>query len=122
MKVVQRSLAVAVAAAAMSVAAAPAPAAIDPSASAVLAGAVKPAMQKKLKSLVPGLVVTKVRCFVPTTSHLISGKCTAKFTVARANLDGTYQVKATLNAQSKLTWSTSSVACFDADSHKRVNC
>src|SRR6186997_771337 len=64
---------------------------IDPSASAILAGALKPQMQKTLKAKVPGLVVTKVTCFVPTSSKLIAGKCTAKFSVARARLLGTYK-------------------------------
>jgi hypothetical protein len=122
MKVVQSGLAVALAATALFVGSTSASAAIDPSASAALASALKPAMQTKLKKLVRGLVVTKVTCYVPTTARTVSGKCTAKFTVARARLDGVYQAKATLNAQSRLSWSTSSVSCFDAKTHKRVNC
>jgi hypothetical protein len=122
MKVVQRSLAVALAAAGTLATAVPSTAAIDPSASAVLAGALKPAMQTSLKKKVPGLVVTKVTCYVPTTSKEISGKCTAKFTIAKYRLTGVYQARATLNNQSRLSWSTSSVACSDAKTHKPVKC
>src|SRR5262245_16078256 len=75
--------------------AAHADAARDPSASAFLEGAVKPAMQQKLKRMIPGLVITKVTCFVPTTSTAIKGPCTAKFTVAKYQLKGTYRTSAT---------------------------
>ena len=122
MNVVQRSLAVPVAAAALLVGAAPAGAAIDPSASAVLAGALKPAMKTKLKKLVPGLVITKVTCFVPTTSNAISGKCTARFTVAKYRLDGVYRAKATLSSRGRLTWTTTSNSCTDARTHQRASC
>ena len=119
---VQRSLAIGLVAATALVGATAASAEIDKSASAVLASAVKPAMQTKLKKVVPGLVITKVTCYVPTTSALIAGKCTAKFTVKKHDLLGTYQTKATMNNQMRLTWSTTSVACTDAKSHAKVEC
>lgn len=119
---VLRSLAIGLAATTALGAATSATAAIDPSASAVLAGALKPAMQMKLKKAVPGLVVTKVTCYVPTTSALISGKCTAKFKVTKYSLLGVYQTKATLNNQSRLAWSTTSVSCTDAKTHAKVEC
>ncbi|HEY7537017.1 MAG TPA: hypothetical protein VH721_03440 [Gaiellaceae bacterium] len=122
MNVVQRSLAVALAATGTLAGASPAAAAIDPSASAVLASALKPAMQQKLKSTVPGLVVTKVTCFVPRTSKAVSGKCTAKFKITKYRLTGVYQARATLDGQSRLSWSTSSVSCSDAKTHKPVKC
>jgi hypothetical protein len=96
-------------------------AAIDPSASAVLAGALKPQMQKTLKKQVPGLVITKVTCYVPRTSATIAGPCTAKFTVAKYGLKGTYKGKASLNASSRLAWSTSSRACSDLHG-RRASC
>jgi hypothetical protein len=102
--------------------AAEAGAAIDPSASAVLAGALKPQMQKTLAKKVPGLVVTRVTCFVPTTSKLIAGKCTAKFSVAKARLLGTYQTTASMSSRALLKWSTTSVACTDSKTHKRIRC
>jgi hypothetical protein len=96
-------------------------AAIDPSASAVLAGALKPDMQKTLKKQVPGLLVTKVTCYVPATSKLISGPCTAKFTVSKYQLKGTFKAKATLSSTSRLSWSTSSRSCTDLHG-RRASC
>jgi hypothetical protein len=122
MKVSNRILAAAAAAAVPLALALPTQAAIDPSASAVLASALKPAMQKNLKTKVPGLVVTKVTCYVPTTSKLVAGKCTVKFTVAKYKLAGVYQAKASLSSQSRLTYSTASVKCSDAKTHKPVRC
>ena len=87
--------------------------AIDPTASAVLAGALKPEMQKTLKKQVPGLVVTTVKCYVPSASAQITGPCTAKFTVGKYGLKGAYKTKATLSNKSKLSWSTTSVSCSD---------
>jgi hypothetical protein len=97
-------------------------AAIDPSASAVLAGGVKPAMQSTLKKQVPGLVITKVTCFVPRTSAAIAGKCTAKFKVAKNSLLGVYQVTAKLDNRMRVTWSTTSLACTDSRTHQRASC
>jgi hypothetical protein len=97
-------------------------AANDPSAAAFLAGALKPAMQKTLKAKVPGLVVTKVTCYVPSTSADIKGKCTAKFQVTKFRLLGVYQAKAALSGRGKLTWSTTSVACTDSKTHKKIPC
>ncbi len=88
----------------------------------MLASALKPAMQTKLRKAVPGLKVTKVTCYVPTTSKLISGKCTAKFSVVKYKLLGVYQAKATLDSRSRLTWSTTKVSCTDAKTHKPVKC
>lgn len=122
MRIVRPTLAALLAAAATVALAGPAAAKIDPSASAVLASALKPAMQTKLKKTVAGLVVTKVTCYVPTTSKLITGPCTARFTVAKFKLDGVYRAKATLDSRSRLTWSTSSVTCTDSRTHKKVAC
>lgn len=96
-------------------------AAIDPSASAVLAGALQPEMQKTLKKQVPGLVVTKVTCYVPAASKLISGPCTAKFTVSKYQLKGTFKAKAALSSTSRLSWSTSSRSCTDLHG-RRASC
>jgi hypothetical protein len=121
MRIVRSTLAVAALAAAL--AATPlATAAIDPSASAVLAGALKPAMQSTLKKKVPGIVITKVTCFVATSSKVITGPCQARFTVAKYRLNGVYRAKATLSSRSRLTWSTTSVACTDSKTHKPVKC
>ena len=116
--------AAAVLAAAVLAAAVPVPvgAAIDPDASAKLAGELKTQMQLKLKKLVPGLVITKVTCYVPATSKLVSGKCTARFTIAKYRVTGVYQAHATKNAESRLSWSTSAVSCADAKTHKPVKC
>ena len=122
MKLARTSLALAVVATAALGSTHSASARIDPSASAVLAGALKPAMQAKLKKAVRGLVVTKVTCYVSTTSKLVSGPCTARFTVARVHLDGVYRAKATLDNRSRLSWSTSAVTCTDSRTHKRVAC
>jgi hypothetical protein len=97
-------------------------AAIDPTASAFLAGAVKAGMQKTMKTKVPGLVITKVTCFVPRSSAAVAGKCTTKFTVAKYKLDGVYHVRAKLDSRGRLTWATTSVACSDSRTHKRVSC
>ncbi len=97
-------------------------AAIDPSASAVLAGALKPVMQSTLKKKVPGLVVVKVTCYVPMTSPTIAGKCTAKFKVTKYSLLGVYQTKAELSNKSMLKWSTTAVSCSDAKTHAKVEC
>jgi len=122
MRIVRPTIASLIAAAALVSFAGPAAAKIDPSASAVLAAALKPAMQAKLKKSVPGIVVKKVTCYVPTTSKLISGPCRAAFTVTKYRLDGVYRAKATLNSRSRLSWSTSSVSCTDSKTHKKVNC
>ncbi len=97
-------------------------AAIDPTASALLAGSLKPAMQKQLKTKVPGLVVTTVRCQVPAGSTTVAGPCTAAFTVARVHLDGLYQVQASLSAKGRLGWNTTSVKCTDSRTHKTIAC
>jgi len=119
---VQRSLAIGLVAATALGAATSATAAIDPSASAFLAGGVKPAMQSTLKKQVPGLVITKVTCFVPTTNATIAGKCIAKFKVAKSSLLGVYQVTAKLDSQSRLSWSTTSRSCTDSRTHQRASC
>src|SRR5262249_7642991 len=64
---------------------------------AVLAGALKPQMQATLKKQVPGLVVTSVKCYVPSASAQITGPCTARFTVSKYGLKGTYKAKAALS-------------------------
>jgi hypothetical protein len=79
-------------------------------------------MQTKLRMAVQGLKVTKVTCYVPTTSKLISGKCTAKFSVVKYKLLGVYQANATLDSRSRLTWSTTKVSCTDAKTQKPVKC
>ena len=122
MRIVRPTFATLVAGAALVALAGPAAAKIDPSASAVLASALKPAMQAKLKKAVPGLVVKKVTCYVPTTSKLISGPCRAAFTVTKYRLEGVYRAKATLSSRSRLSWATTSVSCTDAKTHKKVKC
>jgi hypothetical protein len=121
MRIVRPGLAIAVLAAALG-AGSTATAAIDPSASAVLAGSLKPAMQTTLKKKVPGIRITKVTCFVPRESKLVSGPCTARFTVAKYNLAGIYRAKATLDAKSRLRWSTSEASCTDSRTHQRASC
>jgi hypothetical protein len=97
-------------------------AAIDPTASALLAGALKPAMQKQVKAKVPGILFTTVRCRVPAGSKTVAGPCTAAFTVAKYRLDGVYQVQASLSSTARLGWHTTSVKCTDARTHKPVAC
>jgi hypothetical protein len=94
----------------------------DKNASALLAGAVKQAMQKKLKGMVKGLKVTKVTCRVPKKAKSLSGKCTARFSVTRVNLNGVYRVSARMNGSGVLNWSTSSVTCTDSRTKKPVAC
>jgi hypothetical protein len=101
--------------------AAQADAARDPTASAFLEGALRPAMQTKLRKSVPGLAITKVTCFVETTSAQIQGPCTAEFTVAKVSLKGTYRVDAKLDSQSRLTWTTTSHTCTDLRG-RRASC
>lgn len=96
-------------------------AARDPSASAFLAGAVKPAMQQMLRKTVPGISISKVTCFVPTTSQTIQGKCSAKFTVPRVGIKGTYQTNAKLASNGRLTWSTTGRTCSDLRG-RRASC
>src|SRR5262249_25959970 len=81
-------------------------AARDPSASAFLEGALRPQMQATLRKSIPGLAITEVTCYVPQSSKAISGPCTARFTIPKYQLKGTYKAKATLDSKSRLTWST----------------
>ena len=78
-------------------------------------------MQKKLKS-VQGLKMTKVTCNVPKTAKTLAGKCTARFTVARVNLNGVYRVRASMNGNGLLTYSTTSLKCTDARSNQTIAC
>jgi hypothetical protein len=97
-------------------------AARDPSASAFLEGAVKPQMQMTLRKSVPGIAVTRVTCFVPSTSKVITGPCTVKFKVAKYALLGTYKVKATLANGGKLTIGTTYfLKCTDLHG-RRASC
>jgi hypothetical protein len=97
-------------------------AARDPSASAFLEGAVRPEMQKTLRKSVPGLAVTKVTCFVPTSSKTITGPCTVKFKIAKYSLLGTYKLKATLGEASRLTLGTTYfLKCTDLHG-RRASC
>jgi hypothetical protein len=88
----------------------------------ILAATLKPVMQQQFKSKVKGLVFTKVACTVPAKSKLIAGHCRAAFTVERYNLLGVYQVVASLSAKGRLGWHTTSVACTDARTHKKIAC
>jgi hypothetical protein len=101
--------------------AAQAGAARDRSASAFLAGALKPAMQQTLRKSVPGIAVSKVTCFVPSTSTTIQGKCTAAFTVAKFGLKGKYQANAKLASNGRLTWSATGRTCSDLRG-RRASC
>jgi hypothetical protein len=97
-------------------------AARDPSASAFLEGAVKPQMQKTLRTNVPGIAVTRVTCFVPTASKAIAGPCTVRFKVAKYGLLGTYKLKATLANGGKLTiGATYFLRCTDLHG-RRASC
>jgi len=96
-------------------------AARDPSASAFLEGALRPQMQATLRKSIPGLAITEVTCYVPQSSKAISGPCTARFTIPKYQLKGTYKAKATLDSKSRLTWSTSSVSCSDLRG-RRASC
>src|SRR5256885_11593767 len=87
----------------------------------ILAATLKPVMQQQFKSKVKGLVFTKITCLVPAKSKLIAGHCKASFTVKRVNLLGVYQVVAEINAKGRLGWHTTSVACTDAKTHKRIS-
>jgi len=100
--------------------AAPAAAATPPG--QILAATLKPVMQQQFKSKVKGLVFTKVTCSVPAKSKLIAGHCRASFTVKRVNLAGVYQVVASISAKGRLGWHTTSVACTDLRTHKKITC
>ena len=88
----------------------------------ILAATLKPVMQDQFRTKVKGLVFTKVTCTVPAKSKLVAGRCTAAFTVKRYKLLGVYQVVASLSARGRLGWHTTSVACTDATTHKKVAC
>ena len=88
----------------------------------ILAATLKPVMQQQFKSKVKGLVFTKVTCIVPAKSKLIAGHCRASFTVERVNLAGVYQVVASISAKGRLGWHTTSVACTDLRTHKKIAC
>jgi len=88
----------------------------------ILAATLKPVMQQQFKSKVKGLVFTKVNCTVPAKSKLIAGHCRAAFTVKRFKLLGVYQVVASISAKGRLGWHTTSVACTDARTHKKIAC
>lgn len=118
---VQRMLAMGMLVGTALLGATPATAEIDKSASAVLASALKPGMQSTLRKEVPGLVITKVTCYVPTTNAAISGPCTATFKLAKYKLLGTYRAKATLGNQMQVTWSTTSRSCTDLR-RRRASC
>jgi hypothetical protein len=122
-----KELAVAVTATALLAAAtltlaATARAAIDPSGSAFLAAGVKQAMQNRMLNEVPGMVITKVTCFVPTTSAALKGKCTAKFKVPKVKLLGVYQVNGSMDNQSRVSFATTSAACTDSRTGQRASC
>ena len=88
----------------------------------ILAATLKPVMQQQFKTKVKGLVFTKVTCRVPATSKQIAGHCRAAFTVKRVNLAGLYQVIASISAKGRLGWHTTSVACTDLRTHKKISC
>ena len=90
--------------------------------SQILAATLKPVMQQQFKSKVRGLVFTKVTCAVPAKSKQIAGRCRAAFSVQRVKLLGVYQVVASLSASGRLGWHTTSVACTDAVTHKKIPC
>src|SRR5438876_12337671 len=88
----------------------------------ILAATLKPVMQQQFKSKVRGLVFTSVTCTVPAKSKLIAGHCRAACSVKRVNLAGVYQVVASISAKGRLGWHTTSVACTDLRTHKRIAC
>ena len=88
----------------------------------ILAATLKPVMQQQFKTKVRGLVFTKVTCKVPAKSKLIAGNCRAAFTVKRVNLAGVYQAVASISAKGRLGWHTTSVACTDLRTHKKIAC
>jgi hypothetical protein len=90
--------------------------------SQILAATLKPVMQQQFKSKVKGLVFTKVTCNVPAKSKLVAGRCRAAFSVQRVKLLGVYQVVASISASGRLGWHTTSVACTDAVTHKKIPC
>jgi hypothetical protein len=96
-------------------------AARDPSASAFLEGGVKQFMQTNLAKQLPGLKVTRVTCFVPTTSQAIQGKCTALFTVSKYGLKGIYRLNGKLSQASVVTVDITSKACTDMHG-RRASC
>jgi hypothetical protein len=88
----------------------------------ILAATLKPVMQKQFTTKVRGLVFTKVTCTVPAKSKQVAGHCRAAFSVQRVKLLGVYQVEASINAKGRLGWHTTSVACTDAATHKKIPC
>jgi hypothetical protein len=88
----------------------------------ILAATLKPVMQKQFTTKVRGLVFTKVTCTVPAKSKLVAGHCRAAFSVRRVKLLGVYQVEASISAKGRLGWHTTSVACTDSVTHKKIPC
>ena len=79
-------------------------------------------MQKTLKKQVPGLAGHQGDVLRPDRRARPSpGPCTAKFTVAKYELKGTFKAKAKLSATSRLSWSTSSRTCTDLHG-RRASC
>ena len=88
----------------------------------ILAATLKPVMQDQFRTKVKGLVFTKITCTVPAKSKLVAGRCKAAFTVKRFKLLGVYQVEASISAKGRLGWHTTSVACTDSVTHKKIPC
>jgi hypothetical protein len=94
----------------------------EKTAALLLAGGVKAAMQKKMKTVVPGLKMTKVTCTVPKKAKSLAGTCRARFTVTKYRLNGVYRVKASMSGNGVVKWATSSVSCTDSKTKKPIAC
>ena len=110
--------AVAVALAAASVAGvAHSAATVDPVALA-MQQSIKKALQAKLKAAVPGLKVTTVKCTVTTGGR--RGICKASF--AYRTIIGYYMLKVRQPPTGRPSYTSTSVACFDAKTRAKISC
>jgi hypothetical protein len=70
---------------------------------------------------VPGLVFGRVTCKL--AANLKSGHCKARFTYAARQLNGVYQVAATIDPRTGgVHWRATSVSCTNTRTGKKVAC
>jgi hypothetical protein len=90
---------------------------VDPAAIA-LQLAIKHQLQLKLNKAVPGMKVKTVSCTV--SKNGVNGKCKATF--AYKTIRGYYTIVAKQPPKGQVSWSSTSVVCFNAKSGVRTKC
>lgn len=90
---------------------------IDPAA-ITLQLAIKHQLQLKMNKAVPGMKVKVVTCTV--SKNGVNGKCKANF--AYKTIRGYYMIAAKQPPKGQVSWSSTSVACFNAKSGVRTKC